>query len=49
MGRHDILARKDEGISLVEFWGCHKFDHMNEAAALEWIEGRLPSCTNTNK
>ena len=49
MGQHDIVARRDGGISLVEFCGCHMFGHMNEAVTQELVEGPLPSCTNTYK
>lgn len=46
MDRHDTVARRDEGISLVEFCDCHKFVHTNEAVSQEWVEGPLPSRTN---
>lgn len=49
MDRHDIVARRDGGISLVEFCGYHKFVHTNEAVFQELTEGRLPSRTNTCK
>ena len=49
MDRHDIIARRDEGIALEESYGCHKFDHTNEAVCQGLVEGPLPSCTNTCK
>ena len=46
MDRRDIVARKDGGISLVEFYFCHTFGHTNEAVSQELVEDRLPSRTN---
>ena len=46
MDRRDIVARKDGGISLVEFCFCHTFGHTNEAVSQELAEDRLPSRTN---
>ncbi len=47
MDRHDIVARRDGGISLVEVCGCHRFVRRNEAVFQVLIEGRLLSRTNT--
>ena len=49
MDQHDIVARKDGGISLEEFCDCHMSDHTNEAVSQGSAEGRLPSHTNTYK